>query len=411
MTIPKSVKEILTKIESHGFSAYVVGGCVRDYLMGTKPHDYDIASSASPNEIKNIFSGFNTVDTGIKHGTIGVVYNRTLYEITTYRTDGNYSDGRHPDSVSFVDDVREDLSRRDFTVNAMAADKDGVILDLFGGENDIESKIIRCVGEPDKRFCEDALRIMRAMRFSSVLGFRIEEETAESMHKNAYQLEKIAPERIKTETEKMLAGKALKEVLEEYPDVMGKAIPLTEGKDLSYVSDAMKKAKGSDILSWAIFISNAVDHDKEKARSLARYLRLDNKTRINTEKLIQLITSPLPDNVRQTAAFMSEHGDDFSLLLADFIYCDSFITNDKTQRKKAKSFSQNCKSVLSSEIPLKLSSLAIRGDDIKKLGCSDGKQIGIILDLLLTGVIQGDIENTRESLSEYATGLIRQSKQ
>ena len=177
MLVSAPVQSLLNRLIQAGYSAYACGGCVRDSLMGISPHDWDICTSARPEEIEQVFSGEHLVETGIKHGTVAVVLNHVPYEITTYRLDGAYTDHRHPDSVEFVDDLREDLSRRDFTINAMACDRDGGIIDLFEGQMDLEKHTIRCVGNPFKRFEEDALRILRALRFSAVLDFTIESET------------------------------------------------------------------------------------------------------------------------------------------------------------------------------------------------------------------------------------------
>ena len=204
--LPEFVKKALIRTNEAGEEAFIVGGCVRDILMGKTPHDWDITTSAKPEKTKEIFSSFKTVDTGLKHGTVLVLIDGEPLEITTYRIDGEYTDCRHPDSVSFTSDIENDLSRRDFTVNAMAYNDEKGLVDLFGGEDDIRNKIIRCVGDADKRFNEDALRIMRALRFSSTLGFTIESETKKAILKNRELLNNVAKERISTELLKLLCG-------------------------------------------------------------------------------------------------------------------------------------------------------------------------------------------------------------
>ena len=212
--IPQYAKKSLEILEKNGFEAYIVGGCVRDFLMNKTPHDFDITTNARPQDTKKCFDGYRLITNGEKHGTIAVVIDGEVVEITTYRIDGSYSDSRHPESVTFSKNLSEDLSRRDFTVNAMALDKNGEIVDLFGGRSDIENKIIRTVGNPSDRFEEDALRIMRALRFASLLGFEIDPETSEQIHKKAYLLKNISIERIRDEFMKLVCGeKAVEEII------------------------------------------------------------------------------------------------------------------------------------------------------------------------------------------------------
>lgn len=207
--LPISVQYILDRLQSAGFEGYVVGGCVRDSLMNKIPHDWDICTNALPEQVTEIFKDKKVIPTGIKHGTVTVLLENYgisyLYEITTYRKDGKYSDGRHPDNVEFVPDLKEDLSRRDFTINAMAYNPQKGLIDFFGGRNDLENRIIKCVGTPKHRFSEDALRIMRAVRFAMTLGFTIEANTQEAMDELAGNLKQISIERINSELCKILA--------------------------------------------------------------------------------------------------------------------------------------------------------------------------------------------------------------
>ena len=183
--IPAAAQEIVEKLCEHGYEAYLVGGCVRDMLLGREPGDWDITTSAKPEEVKAVFR--RTVDTGIKHGTVTVMMGKEGYEVTTFRIDGDYTDGRHPDSVTFTPDLIEDLKRRDFTINAMAYNRDRGLVDAFGGRKDLEDGVIRCVGAAEERFTEDALRILRAIRFSAQLGFEIEEHTENAIKKTCSQ--------------------------------------------------------------------------------------------------------------------------------------------------------------------------------------------------------------------------------
>lgn len=230
ITIPRGAKAIVQGLRYEHHDAYVVGGCVRDSLLGVEPKDWDICTSATPEEMKEYFNRISvkTIDTGLKHGTITVDMEQCgKFEVTTFRIDGNYSDNRHPDSVQFVDSIVQDLSRRDFTINAMAFNPGGLV-DPFHGRDDLENGIIRCVGNPDDRFKEDALRILRAMRFSSTYGFTIDEATSQSIHKNKELLLNIAAERIQAELCRMLCGKGILNVLLEYSDVIATIIPEME---------------------------------------------------------------------------------------------------------------------------------------------------------------------------------------
>ena len=204
MYLPDGVKAIIDILGRHGHRADVVGGCVRDSLLGKEPYDYDVTTDATPDEMIDIFRDFRTVPTGIKHGTLTVLVDGTPYEITTYRRDGDYRDHRHPDSVTFTEKIADDLSRRDFTVNAMAYNPTDGLTDLFGGQADLKAHLIRAVGDPTRRFDEDALRILRAVRFSATLGFRIEEGTARAAHDGAHLLSFVSGERIYTEIKKLI---------------------------------------------------------------------------------------------------------------------------------------------------------------------------------------------------------------
>lgn len=225
MRLPKTIESILARLHGAGFAAYVVGGCVRDTLAGRAPHDWDICTAARPEQVHAVFVGGSVRDTGLQHGTVTLVVDRVPYEITTFRVDGNYSDSRRPDSVSFTDDVTLDLARRDFTVNAMAYSPADGLIDPFGGREDLNAGVIRCVGEPADRFAEDALRILRALRFASRFGFALEADTAAAVHELAPTLEKIAPERIKTELDGLLTGADAASVLRDFPDVLGVPVP------------------------------------------------------------------------------------------------------------------------------------------------------------------------------------------
>ena len=221
----ENAKKIIARLGEKGFAAYYVGGCVRDGIMERDIHDIDIAAASLPDETMQVFKGETIIPTGLKHGTVTVVLGGSQYEITTFRADGRYSDSRHPESVEFVGRIESDLSRRDFTINAMAMDISGNIIDPFGGKEDISRKLIRCVGDPQKRFSEDALRILRAMRFASQLGFGIEENTAAAMLELRGGLANISAERIREELDKLLCGENCADVLLRFKDIIGQIIP------------------------------------------------------------------------------------------------------------------------------------------------------------------------------------------
>jgi tRNA nucleotidyltransferase (CCA-adding enzyme) len=225
MNLPPEVSWLISRLEEAGFAAYAVGGCVRDSLLSLTPHDWDLCTSALPEQMQEIFRGQHVVETGLKHGTLAVVLNHVPYEITTFRADGPYTDHRHPDSVTFVSDVSGDLSRRDFTVNAMAYSPRSGLVDLFGGQEDLARRVIRCVGIPRDRFEEDALRILRALRFASVYDFSIDPETDRALRLLAPSLEKVAAERIREELFRLLCGEGAGRILREYPEVLACVIP------------------------------------------------------------------------------------------------------------------------------------------------------------------------------------------
>ncbi len=228
INLPQTIENLLSLLHSAGFEAYCVGGAVRDSIMGVAPGDWDITTSALPEETREVFKDYKTIDTGIKHGTLTVIIDHTPFEITTFRIDGDYEDNRHPQNVEFTRNLEEDLARRDFTINALAYNHMHGLVDLFGGQEHVYNSIIKTVGDPDKRFQEDGLRIMRALRFASVLGFTIEEETADAIHRNKYLLKNISAERIAVELTKLVCGKNVFNILMEYPDVLSVFIPEIE---------------------------------------------------------------------------------------------------------------------------------------------------------------------------------------
>lgn len=431
--IPEYALIAMKELQKNGFDSFVVGGCVRDSLMGKTAHDWDMTTSAEPEETLRVFRNFRTIPTGIKHGTVTVLIDKQPLEITTFRIDGDYKDNRRPDSVRFTRNIENDLSRRDFTVNAIAYNEKSGIVDLFGGIEDIKNKIIRSVGDPDRRFNEDALRIMRALRFSATLGFEIEEKTAESIKRNKHLLKNIASERIRVELEKLLLGDYSQKILLDFSDVIFEIIPeLKSTQNTSqncpyhiynvyeHIVKSVALSEKNKYIRLAMLLhdiakpdvkttdKNGQDHFKghaplgsDIAYNILKRLRFDNKTVNLVTKLIlhhddRLYNSP--QNIKKHA---SQHGFPFLYLLdrvsrADILaqnpemsdrlfVCDKYISELKNLEK---------------ETPcLKISDLKIDGNDLIKLGFS-GKEIGQKLEFLLDKVIKNEVENKKEKLIE-----------
>lgn len=290
ITLPDGAAVIVSTLQSNGFDAYVVGGCVRDSLLGIRPKDWDICTSAVPTQVEAVFSGNRVLETGIQHGTVTVFMDDGQYEVTTFRTDGAYSDYRRPDTVEFVSDVKEDLSRRDFTMNALAYNQNG-LLDLYDGYSDIQNRVVSCVGKADDRFNEDALRIMRALRFASVYGFSIAKDTRLAIHRNKELLKHIAMERINVELCKLLQGDYSLQILLEYSDVMAVIIPEFEaciGFDQNnryhqytvydHMMHAVSNCRSKDLISQAYPVpardrETALLYGRRKRRSFPRTRR------------------------------------------------------------------------------------------------------------------------------------------
>ena len=289
--LPKNVENIIEKLEENGFEGFAVGGCVRDSMLKKEPKDWDITTNALPEEMKKIFK--KTFDTGIAHGTITVLMDGVGYELTTYRIDGNYSDGRHPDSVSFSKSLSEDLCRRDFTINAMAYSHKKGIVDLYEGQEDLKSGIIRAVGDPNKRFDEDALRMLRAIRFSAQLGFQIEKATFDAINEKSSLLSNVSKERIFVELNKTLSGNFAENVKYIYSSGLYKYI----GKEFAKLDESFYEFYKRDLgdekyMYWTVFLQNAENINSVK--KILSELKSDNATKINTCLLIEELKLSLP---------------------------------------------------------------------------------------------------------------------
>ena len=388
MDLPIDVLYIIERLGASGFSAHVVGGSVRDSLIGRSLGDFDITTNATPDETKAVFEGCKTVDTGIKHGTITLVLGGIPYEITTYRVDGDYKDNRHPDSVRFTDRLEEDLARRDFTVNAMAYSPDAGLSDPFGGREDAARKIIRAVGDPRVRFDEDALRILRALRFASVLGFDIEDTTANAARELAPHLESISKERIYTELKKLIMGVDATKILTEYSEIFeiilgGIVIEKMPEKALFDIADYYSRLV-------SIFLLNTSDPEAYSERVLTE-LKTDKFTRTHTKSVLSAYNGASFDTQRDSLLTIVRYGEEVAEgVLALGILLGRFTDRDRVTFTNA----------LASGIPYKISGLAVRGTDLLSLGIK-GERVGEMLSRLLCAVINGEVANTKDDLINY----------
>lgn len=432
--IPEYVSEILSRLKNGGFEAFVVGGCVRDSIMGLSPKDWDITTNALPNNTKELFSDLKVIKTGIKHGTVSVITNRKTVEITTYRLDGKYSDNRRPDSVIFTNELIEDLSRRDFTVNAMAYNHEKGLVDEFGSLSDLSNKIIRTVGSPDARFSEDDLRIIRAMRFASVLGFEIEKNTSSSIHRNKCLLKGIAAERLFSELIKLIIGENACRVLLEYGDVLGVFIPAilpTIGlkqfgekhcydvwEHTCHTIEAIEPQKelrltmllhdlGKAPTAQIDENGNSTFHNHAQvgadiAGNILSDLKSDKKTANSVKRLISFHDFEIPQTEVQVKRMLKSVTPDELRLLLKIKTADrsalSPAYRDVSQPVTAAEY--HLDRIISENICYNQEGLDVNGCDIAKEGWK-GTQVGKKLDELLDAVIEGKCGNTRAELLEY----------
>ena len=385
---PKYVRQILFGLQARGHLAYLVGGCVRDVLMDIRPHDWDICTSALPEEVLELFPG--SKPTGLKHGTVTVIIGSRSAEVTTFRTEGDYRDHRRPDSVTFVSDLITDLSRRDFTMNAIALSADGMISDPYDGVRDIQDRIIRCVGEPKLRFTEDALRMFRALRFSARLGFTIEYETCAAIEACAPLAAELAPERVRDEIEKIL--------LTSRPETMGAAISF--GLMKRYIpGSGWKTPNFSDIASmprkvlprWVAFSIMLRKYGYiPSARDFLASLRLDGRTVRCCADAEQMLSEKPPEDTLGWKRLLNRYGVD-SVSCA--VQAGSVILGVDREKE--------LKAVLKSGECFSLKHLAVTGDDLLSLGLK-GPELGEMLKFLLDYVMEYPDNNRREILLELA---------
>lgn len=395
--IPEAIKKAMSIMKENGYESFIVGGCVRDFLMGKTPSDFDITTNATPEETKKCFLGFKVIETGIKHGTVTVLIDSEPIEITTYRIDGEYKDNRHPESVEFTVNLEDDLSRRDFTVNALAYDGEEKIVDLFFGKEDLKKRIIRSVGDPDKRFSEDGLRILRALRFSSILDFSIEKKTEESIRRNKNLLKNISKERILTEITKLLCGVNAKSVLLEFRDVFEVVIPEIKGyNDYENIVMALDKLSMHKEIRFSAFLSGC-----DKPEKVLKDLKSDNKTISMVKALVSDLKIEIPEDKLSIKKLLSTRDADELLGALELKYAFG------EAEAKCERIRRIIQEIEENKECVKISSLLITGNDIIELGAERGKRIGEILSILLDYVIEGKIKNEREALLSAARELLK----
>ncbi len=435
----KEAEFVLSSLNSSGFKAYVVGGFVRDLIMGRQTADCDICTSATPEQCADVFENFKVINTGIKHGTVTVIIDSEPIEITTFRTENSYSDGRHPDEVSFVTDIYDDLSRRDFTVNAIAYSPLCGIVDPFDGTNDIKRGIIRCVGDPIERFTEDALRILRALRFSSVLGFDIENETADAILFCKDRLNLISGERIRNELCKLLVGQRCYKILHDFREVISVIIPeLSAAFDYSQNNphhefdlythltktvinlpcDPIMRVAGllHDIAKPAVVstdtdgISHYYNHAQQSsvmAETIMQRLRFSKAETDLVNTLIRHHDGVIEESEPAIKRKLGRLGADCFFKLLDLQRADnaSQTSNVDLRREHNSNLRKIAEKVISDNDCVKVNELAINGNDLIALGLK-GRQIGRSLSMLLDAVINGEVRNLKRDLINHVKDSI-----
>lgn len=443
--IPMNAAIIVMYLWIAGYDAYVVGGCVRDSLLGNTPHDWDICTDATPAQVRKVMHKYKleTIDTGIQHGTITVVRNRENFEVTTFRTEGEYTDNRRPDSVEFIRDVVEDLSRRDFTINAMAySDADGLI-DPWGGYGDLSDGLIRCVGNPDDRFKEDALRIMRALRFASTYGFKIEEDTAAAIHRNKELLRNISAERIRSELCKMLCGEGILDILLNYSDVMAVIIPELEpciGFEQTnpyhkytiydHIAHAVDYYKGNDIsVKMALLLHDigkpecyTVDENgghfhghsvnsMRIAKDVMMRLKFDNQTRDEVVDLVLYHDSDIQPHPKAIRRWLNKIGYDLFEKLIHVRFADIKAHSEINQNSRIDKYNsvlEVARDIVAQQQCFTLKDLVVSGRDIMwYCDIPSGPKVGEVLNHLLDMVLDETIENNAMELIKEAKGYLK----
>lgn len=432
MKINEKAEKIIKMMNDAGEKAYCVGGCVRDYLLGKEPHDFDICTSAHPEKTEEIMKDFPVIETGIKHGTVTVLVDGEPFEITTWRIDGKYSDNRRPEKVTFTPSLEEDLKRRDFTINAMAFDGREII-DPFGGKEDLKNGIIRAVGNPDERFDEDALRILRALRLASELGFKTEPKTAEAMRKKKELLNEISAERIFSELKQILCGKNATGTLLDFSDIIGQIIPEIkptigfEQKNKHHIYDVYTHTAVSvgsidpdptlrltmlfhDIGKPAVYhYENGQGHfhghpevSAEIARTVLNRLRCDNETKDTVLTLIREHDNRFPPDKKSVGRMLCKIGEKKYSLLMKVKKADTAAQSDCMKDEKYAQINALVKTaerIKEEKGCFSLSQLAINGNDL--LSFLSGREIGQALHDCLSRVIDEELPNEKNTLLSF----------
>ena len=439
INLPEDVKRIIDRLLAEGFEAFAVGGCVRDTLLGRVPGDWDITTSASPEQVKALFS--HTIDTGIQHGTVTVMMNHVGYEVTTYRIDGEYEDARHPKEVIFTSNLVEDLKRRDFTINAMAYNEQRGLVDEFGGIEDLEKGIIRCVGNPMERFSEDALRMLRAVRFAAQLGFVIDEDTKKAVKELAPTIAKVSAERIAVELVKILTSPNPQTIkvaydlgltavfLPEFDTMM--ETPQNNKHHMYYVGEhtlvTLQNIENDKVLRLAMLLhdvakplcktTDAAGYDHfygheekgmEMARTILRRLKFDNHT---TDTLCRLIRfhderpSLEPKKIRK---FYAKAGLDIVPMLLQVKKADTLGQSLYKREEKLlyiEELDKMYQEIVNHQICVQKSDLTVNGKDLIAMGMKPGKDMGVVIDQMFEAVLQDPTLNDRKKLLELANKL------
>lgn len=438
VTISENAKTIISLLCDRGFDAYAVGGCVRDSLMNREIGDIDIACSASPQELEQVLSdnSIKYVETGIKHGTVTAVINHEPFEITSFRSDGDYKDNRHPSSVEFVRDIETDLARRDFTMNAIAYNEKNGIIDMYGGRADIDNRLIRAVGNADRRFNEDALRIMRALRFASVLDFDIEENTRKAIFDNKKLLRNIAAERLFSELKKLLLGCNAEKVLLEYREVFAVIIPELEPcfdypqntkwhiyDVYTHIAKSVAQCPKKDYMRLAMLFHDigkphtrtvdfkGTDHFKghpaksaEIASRILRRFKVSNELYNKVIKLIEVHDYYIRPNKPNIKHWLGKLGADITLDYIDIKIADLSTHNLTLSQDEIDTlyYIRNLtEEIINAHEPYKISDLKINGSILKSFGYS-GKEISNVLNYLLEEVISDPTVNEESTLIQLA---------
>ncbi len=393
LNIPKKIERMLQKINSAGYEAYIVGGCVRDCFLKRQPQDWDITTSAEPEQIKKIFN--RTYDTGLQHGTVTVSWEGEHYEVTTYRIEGKYDDCRHPNNVTFTKSLKEDLQRRDFTINAIAYHPQEGIKDYFSGQKHIEQKIIKGVGNAAERFQEDALRMLRALRFSAQIGFDIEQKTYEALQQQKGLIKKISVERIHDELEKMLLSEHIEKInLLWQSGLLNEISSMLSEKMEQYgeqVIKQIKKAPFDRMIIWTIFLQYMT---AEQGEAFLKYLKFDN----NTVKTVVMLLKHLKDDIALEEYELRKKANEMTTEQLNRL----LLIQQIQQKQNIKQLRDCFDKILQRGDCITLKELAVTGEDLIKTGMVKGKEIGTMLHFLLDVVHRNPEKNTKEILLQCA---------